>query len=260
MENYTVKKLSDLAGVSVRTLHLYDEMELLKPSLRTEAGYRLYTEKELLRLQQILFYKELGFALQEIKSILDNPDFDLVSALEDHKSAIKQRKQHLDILLDTIDKTINKLKKGTTMKNEELYAGLPKEQAEAWRKEAIESYGREAIERSEKSLGKMTKEDLAKLKQEQVEIGTQLHSMIDQDPESTRVQEVIAKHYIIIRKFWGTHGSSDKQPEAYAGLGELYVNDERFTRLNGTPNPGYAPFMCRAMKYFAETTLKGNQE
>ena len=78
MENYSVKKLSDLAGVSVRTLHLYDEIGLLKPSVRTSAGYRLYGERELLRLQQVLFYKELDFSLQEIAAILDHPEFDVV--------------------------------------------------------------------------------------------------------------------------------------------------------------------------------------
>jgi DNA-binding transcriptional MerR regulator len=75
MDNYSVKRLSDLAGVSVRTLHLYDEIGLLKPSIRTDAGYRIYGEKELLRLQQILFYKELDFSLQEIAAILDHPEF-----------------------------------------------------------------------------------------------------------------------------------------------------------------------------------------
>src|SRR5687768_14923871 len=152
MENYSVKKLSGLAGVSVRTLHPYDEIGLLKPSVRTSAGYRLYGEKELLRLQQILFYKELDFSLQQIASILDHQEFDLVQALENHKLALKQKQERLTMLLGTIDKTISKIKNGTTMTNNELYEGLPKEKAESWRQEAIEAYGAEAIERSEKSL------------------------------------------------------------------------------------------------------------
>ncbi len=255
MESYSVKKLSDLAGVSVRTLHLYDEIGLLKPSVRTAAGYRLYEEKELLRLQQILFYKELDFSLQEIAAILDDPDFDLVRALMDHKRALAGRRERLKVLMDTIDKTIHKLKKGTKMKHEELYEGLPKEKAEALRKEAVDAYGEEAIELSEKSLTDMTKADFNKLKQESVDIAAQLLSMVSQDPESTAVQLWISKHYVVIRKFWGTHGSKDTQREAYAGLGDLYVADERFTMVDGKANPAFALFLKKAMAFFARTKL-----
>lgn len=256
MENYSVKKLSDLAGVSVRTLHLYDEIGLLKPSLRTAAGYRLYGEKELLRLQQILFYKELDFPLQEIATILDDPDFDIVRALESHKHALSERSNRLSSMLVTIDKTINKIKNSTRMKDEELYAGLPKETAEAWRSEAIAKYGKETIERSEKSLLKMTKEDFSKLKTESEELASTLASMVDEAPESRKVQDLIAQHYVIIRKFWGTHGSNEKQAEAYAGLGELYVADERYTMINGKPNREYADFMQKAMKIYSEKNLQ----
>ena len=256
MENYSVKKLSGLAGVSVRTLHLYDEIGLLKPSVRTPAGYRLYREPELLRLQQILFYKELDFSLQEIGAILDDPEFDLVCALENHKAALLNKRERLSILLDTIDKTISKIKNGTTMKHEELYAGLPKEKAEAWRNEAIDKYGNDAIDRSEKSLLSMTKNDLAKLKDEAVRVNENLVSLVDEDPTSDIVQQQIASHYIVIRKFWGTHGAQDKQAEAYAGLGELYVSDERYTVTNGKSNPKFARFMSRAMAHYAKTKLQ----
>src|SRR5688500_4642553 len=109
VENYSVKTLSELAGVSVRTLHLYDKLGLLTPSVQTTAGYRLYGEKELLRLQQILFYKELDFSLQEIAVILDRPEFDLVQALENHRLRLKQKSERLTTMLNTIDKTINKI-------------------------------------------------------------------------------------------------------------------------------------------------------
>ncbi len=256
MENYSVKKLSELAGVSVRTLHLYDEIGLLKPSVRTAAGYRLYGEKELLRLQQILFYKELDFPLQKIATILDDPDFDLVRALESHKHILSERSKKLSSLLTTIDKTISKIKNGTTMKHEELYAGLPKEAAESWRSEAIEKYGKETIERSEKSLMKMTKEDFSKLKAESAKLSETLATMVNEDPSSSKVQNVIAQHYVVIRKFWGTHGSDEKQAEAYAGLGELYVADERYTIINGKPNPAYAEFMKKAMRIFSDAKLR----
>jgi DNA-binding transcriptional MerR regulator len=255
MENYSVKKLSELAGVSVRTLHLYDEIGLLKPSVRTAAGYRLYGEKELLRLQQILFYKELDFPLHDIATILDDPDFDLVQALERHKHILSERSKKLSSMLTTIDKTISKIKNGTTMKPEELYAGLPKEAAESWRSEVMEKYGKETIDRSEKSLLKMTKEDFAKLKADSLKLSETLALMTNEDPASSKVQELIAQHYVIIRKFWGTHGSEEKQAEAYAGLGELYVADERYTVINSKPNPEFAKFMQKAMKAYSENAL-----
>jgi DNA-binding transcriptional MerR regulator len=157
MEGYSVKQLAKLASVGVHTLYLYDENGLLKPTTRNPAGYRLYGEKELSRLQQILFYKELDFPLQDIKSILDSPSFDLIKALKEHKAALTSRKSRITILIATINKTISNLKGGTMLIVEELYEGLPKEQAEAYKKEAIKKYGKKQVENSENSLGTLGK-------------------------------------------------------------------------------------------------------
>ncbi len=256
MVSYSVKELSEIAGVSVRTLHLYDEIGLLKPSTRTEARYRLYGENELLRLQQILFYKELGISLEEIGSILDDTEFDLLQALESHKVALSQRRERVNTMLATIDKTISQLKEKTMLKHEELYEGLPKEEAEALRNEAIEEYGVEQVMRSENHLHKMSKTQLNKLKEEQKEIANALLVLINNDYTSDEVQNQIALHYANIRNFWGTAGSSDKQAAAYKGLGELYINDARFTTINGHTNPAFTLFLSKAMAYFAENKLK----
>src|ERR1700749_2774086 len=138
---FSVKQLSGLAGVSVRTLHLYDQMDLLKPSVRTDAGYRQYGEPELLRLQQILFYRELDLPLKEIAGILDDPDFDLVKALTGHKEALICRRDRLNTLLYTIDTTIHNLKNKTMSDLERLYEGMPKDKAGAYRQEAIDKWG-----------------------------------------------------------------------------------------------------------------------
>src|SRR5512136_2331510 len=100
---YTVQQLARLAGVSVRTLHHYDHIGLLAPSARTAAGYRLYGAADLLRLQQILFFKELDLPLDEIQDILDDPDFDQIEALESHKRLLRERADRLARLLMTID-------------------------------------------------------------------------------------------------------------------------------------------------------------
>lgn len=240
-----------MAGVSVRTLHLYDRLGLLKPTVRTEAGYRMYGEKELLRLQQILFYKELDMPLQEIRQILDRPGFDTVTALESHRSALKMRVERIIRMMDTVNKTIFNLKEGKMLRHEELYEGLPKEQAEAYRKEAVEKWGKEVVEKSEYQLRNMSRAELDELKESFMAVNRQLAAMKNQDPESKAVQELVREHYGYIGRFWGTAPSA----EAYTGLGDLYMQDERYSLNDGKPDPVFAGFMRRAMACFAANSL-----
>lgn len=256
MKQYSVKQLAKLAGVSVRTLHLYDEQGLLKPAIRTEARYRMYGEAELLRLQQILFYKELDFSLHTIGEILNDPHFDLIQALESHKLALHRRQERIQALLATLDKTIHHLKTEQMLSHEELYEGFPKETAESYRKEAMTKYGTAEVEKSENHLRSLGKEGFQKLKAEMEDIAAKLNALRQEDPQSAVVQQQIARHYHNIRGFWGTSNSPDLQAEAYAGLGDLYVADERFTMVDGKANPEYAQFLQKAMRYFAETQLK----
>lgn len=203
---YSVRQLARLAGVSVRTLHVYDEMDLLKPSIRTEKGYRQYGEAELLRLQQILFYKELDMPLKHIAEILDDPGFDLIEALTGHKLALIARRNRLDTLLNTIEATIDHLKNKTMSNFEELYEGMPREEAMALRQEAIENWGEQAIRKSEDALLGMGKERLEQLKADQRDIMQRLRGMRGGDPSSDAVQLQIGRHYEMIRAFWGLNG------------------------------------------------------
>jgi hypothetical protein len=165
---------------------------------------------------------------------------------------LMSRKDRLAKLLDTLDKTITTIKNGMALTHEELYEGFPKEKGEAWRNEAIGKYGMESVKKSEQYLSKLGKEGFAKLKEESMNVTLSLLQLVKEDPAGERVQEQIAKHYVIIRKFWGTHNETDKQAEAYAGLGELYVSDERYTLHSGKPDPEFAQFMSQAMKHFAK--------
>jgi DNA-binding transcriptional MerR regulator len=253
--NYAVKQLAKLAGVSVRTLHVYDRIGLLKPSIRTASRYRFYGEKELLRLQQILFYKELDFPLKEIGQILDNAGFDLIKALEGHKVALKAKKERLDTLLNTINKTVNHLKNKTMQNFEELYEGMPREQALAYRKEAVDKWGEETVARSEKALLELPKLDIESLKADQKDIAHQLSLLANEKPDSIAVQEQIARHYANIRSFWGVSDPTDLKASQYKGLAELYVSDERYTTVDDKPNHAFAKFMHEAMIYFAESKL-----
>jgi DNA-binding transcriptional MerR regulator len=256
---YSVKEVAEASGVSIRTLHVYDEMDLLKPRTRTESRYRLYGEQELLRLQQILFYKELEFSLHDIKEILDSPDFDLVQALKYHKKALLTRQERLHTLLATIDKTISYLTEGEQSMNhqmttEELYEGLPKEFVTEYRDEAYKRWN-EVVKHSEEAMRHISKADFANLKEEFKQNWHTLSTMTAQDPSSDAVQERILRHYTLTRKFWGTSSAHDKQAAQFIGLGQMYIEDPRFTVIDGTPRPEFAAFLCKAMAYFAETVL-----
>lgn len=255
MRPYSVKSLAKLAGVSVRTLHHYDRLGLLKPSVRTEANYRLYGQQELIRLQQILFYKELDFPLGEILSILDDPNFDRLSALESHKLALQARQYRLSTLLNTIDKTISTLKGDHIMlTNEELYEGFPN--GHAYRQEAVTHYGAEEVEASEQNLRQRGKAGFEQLKVEQQTINQALLTLMHQDPTCPAVQQQIARHYANICGFWGESLCASKNmQEAYKGLAQLYLDDPRFTSQNGQEAPDYAAFLSKAMVYFADTQL-----
>ncbi|MEM7375352.1 MAG: MerR family transcriptional regulator [Bacteroidota bacterium] len=257
MKTFGVKEVSSISGVSVRTLHYYDQIGLLPPCLRTEAGYRHYGEAELLRLQQILFYKELDFPLKEILELLEDPEFDLIHALETHRSALQARQERIDHLLQTIDNTIHHLKKGKSMsKPEDLYEGLPKEMGTTYRDAAIEEYGQKAIDRSEKALLGLGKDGFKQLKEEMEQVNRALFAQKDQAADAEAVQTLIERHYAVIRQFWGTANKQDKQADAYAGLGQLYVQDVRYTTVDGQTQPEFAAFLQRAMKHFADTRLK----
>ena len=121
---YTVKQVAGMSGVSVRTLHFYDETGLLKPARQGMNGYRYYEEPQLLRLQQILFYRELGFELKQIKKVLDRPEFENVGALQAHREVLEENISRTRALLDTIDNTLRHLKGNTEMRSEEMFKGF----------------------------------------------------------------------------------------------------------------------------------------
>src|SRR5215208_8263701 len=121
---YTVKQVAAMSGVSVRTLHFYDESGLLKPAYVGANGYRFYEEPQLLTLQQILFYRELGFELRQIRQLLGRPDFQRVDALRSHREALEERLARTRRLLETIDHTIDHLEGRKPMKGEQIFAGF----------------------------------------------------------------------------------------------------------------------------------------
>ncbi|MBC9934962.1 MerR family transcriptional regulator [Chitinophaga qingshengii] len=252
MDNYSVKKISKLAGVSVRTLHLYDKMDLLKPSVRTAAGYRLYGEKELLRLQQILFYRELDFPLKEICTILDDPAFDLMQALEGHRKALLARKERINTLIGTIDKTLVTLKNKTMLQVEDLYEGIPQEKMRAYRAEAMSKWGKETILSVEDTLRSFSKAEVENMKTELSYTTARLAELMSGDPADKEVQEYIGRRFNVILRL--TNGKVEMgKLEYFRKLSELYVAENSYTPVNGIPSMELALFIQKATAYYTKS-------
>ena len=250
-KTYTIKQLADMVGVSVRTLHHYDAIGLLKPSARTAAEYRLYGEAELLRLQQILFFKDLALQLEEIRAILDNPGFDEVAALHAHRQHVQQELGRLTRLLGTIDKTIHRLTEDDmTMTDEELYEGFTPEQRERYQREAREMYDPAMVAESERRLRKLSKVQWQAVKDEGDALTRTLAALITRDPADPEVQAAIARHYAWVEQFYPVSA------EMYRGLGQLYTDHPEFRATYERYAPNLADFMRAAMEVYADRNLR----
>ena len=246
-ERYTVRQVAEMAGVSVRTLHHYDQIGLLEPAGRTPAGYRLYGAQELLRLQQILLFRGLGMPLREIGELIDAPGYSAVAALRRHAERIDRERERLVRLRETIERTIIRMTEDkSVISNEDLYEGIPREKAEAWDREARERWGDMAVDDSWKRIKGMTKARWQAYKEETADIPQRLAALMDRDPEDAAVQEQIARHFESIRVFY------EPTPEIYRGLGMMYVEDARFTAFYGKYAQGLAAFMQKAMAVYAD--------
>lgn len=250
---YTVKELAGMSGVSVRTLHYYDAAGLLKPAYRGANGYRFYKEAQLLTLQQILFYRELGFELKQIQRILGRGDFDKVAALESHRLVLRKDLIRTRKLIVTIDKTIEHLKGSKKMKNQELFEGFSPEQQARHEQYLIDRFGegmKEGVAASRRKVAHWAKADWENAKQAAAEIGRDLTRLMDQRMavDSREVQSVIRRHYEWIKRFW------TPTRESYIGLGQLIVDSELRTAYEAH-DPRLPEFIVAGMKVFAEKEL-----
>jgi len=245
---YTVRELALLASVTVRTLHHYDEIGLLSPADRTGAGYRLYGRDELLRLQQILFFRELGMPLADIRESLGDPGFDTVRALKAHRAELRERMKRLRRLVETIDHTIASMEEEAVLSDEQLYEGFSKEQREVYSREASERWPEEYAAVTAR-VRKMTPERWKSIGAEGEEVTRRLAELVGEEPTSDAVQETVARHHAWIENFYPCDA------DRYTGLAEMYVADERFAAYYDQHAPGLAKHLSSAMKHFARTHL-----
>ena len=243
---YTVRKLSRLTGITVRTLHYYDEIGLLKPTSVGQNGYRYYGEDALFRLQQILFFREMDLGLQAIRDILDESGFDQAAALKVHRGALQARIGRLNALVQTIDATLRHLEEGTTMSSQDMFAGFTEEQQAAYAREAEELYDPELVRESNRRWKSYSKEEQQALMKETGQVYTDLAALAGRDPADPAVQAVMARWHQSIRRFY------EPTPEILRGLGELYNQDARFTATFDRIQPGLAVTMQRAINVYVD--------
>jgi len=251
---YTVTKLAKLSGISVRTLHHYDEIGLLKPAFYGSNGYRYYEEEQLLLLQQILFFKELGFELKQIGNILERDEFDKMKALISHRKVLEKQAVRMKKLIKTIDQTIEYLRGTTTMNEQEMFSGFSKEKQACYEKQLIETFGdkvQKTMAECRKNVQKWTRQDWERSHQKHEAICKMLAGLMqkNQKADSFETQEVIRQHYHWLKKFW------TPTKETYAGLGCLYQEPE-FRRKNyDRYHPVLADYLAKGMQVFAENEL-----
>lgn len=252
---YTVRQMARMAGVSVRTLHYYDEIGLLKPAAVGRNGYRYYTEKELLKLQQVIFFRELDFELSRIGRIFDAPGFDAAEVLEDQKALLALKRERLGKQIRLIDKTIKNMKDDRQDKvtDRDLEETFSDGKYEEYKKEAQEKWGKDTVRRSENILKGMDKEQFEALKREGEEINQALGAFVGKDPKSAEVQQMIGRHYDYIIQFYDP---SWPLLDIYRGLGKMYVEDPRFAANYTKYHPDMPQFMREAMEAFCDAKKK----
>jgi MerR family transcriptional regulator, thiopeptide resistance regulator len=242
---YTVKQLAKKAGVTVRTLHYYDEIGVLKPSFMKENGYRYYEEKELQKLQQILFFRELEFPLDDIIQMMNTPEYHTLEALADQRKLLEMKRRRLDGLLNTIDQTMRKLKEGEMMSSEDLFASFTNSQIEQYKEEVQAKWGKtHAYKQSVERTKQWTKKDFERIKEEGQAITLSLSKLVDQGAASAEVQGHIERHFQHINQFY------DCSYEMYRNLGNMYSEDQRFAENYNKVAPHLAEFMRDAIMYF----------
>ncbi|MFC5585399.1 MerR family transcriptional regulator [Nitratireductor kimnyeongensis] len=250
MKEWMVNDLAKLAGVSVRTLHHYDAIGLLSPVRVGENRYRYYGEAELLRLQQILLYRELGMPLETIGSILDDPRFDSLAALNEQRSHLAAEAKRYRQLIRTIDRTIAHLKGERAMQYENLYKGFvtPEKQAEyeAWLKDRLGDSTHEKVTASDSAAKAISDQDMKERMSALAGIEAVLVKTMEDGtvPEARALDPLIQRHHAWVAQMWGRDCSHD----AYAGLADIYESHDDFKQRYETLSPGFSKWLPIAMR------------
>ena len=247
---YSSNKLSKMSGISPRTLRYYDEINLLKPARVASSGYRIYGQAEVDRLQQILFYREFDFSLEDIKKLLSAHDFDQQQAFLNHLAELQIKRQRLDTLIHNVSKSIAAMRGKTIMSDQEKFEGfkknLIKKNEQAYGAEIRAKYGNSTVDHSNAHLMGLT--------QEQYNEGERLRLAVEEalkiafeigDPSSDAAQKACDLH-----RQWLCVFNNNYSKEYHNGLAEMYIADERFKVHYEKIAPGCTEFFRDAINIY----------
>jgi DNA-binding transcriptional MerR regulator len=250
---WSIVEVARLAGVSSRTLRHYDAVGLLAPAHVGANGYRYYGRAELHRLQEVLVLRELGLALDAIARVVDGTG-DRAAVLREHRAALLAESARLTRVADAVGRAIEEREGGMVVDPEDLFDGFDAEKQQEYEAELVERYGpqaRERIDESWRRVGAMSKAQAAEVMAELAERDDTYAALLDADvdPADPRVQAVTADHHRWVCRFW------TPDAEAFAGLGDLYVDSPDFKARYDAVRPGLAEYVRDAMAVYAVTTL-----
>jgi DNA-binding transcriptional MerR regulator len=238
--SYTVGRVAEIAGVTVRTLHHYDEIGLLTPGDRSSAGYRRYDDADLERLQQILLYRELGFTLEEIAAILDDPDVEARAHLRRQHGLLRDRIARLQEMVTAVEYLLEARKVGINLTPQEKFEVFGNFDPDAYNDEVEERWGgTDAYQESARRTSRYTKDDWVRIKQEAADLSARWVAAFDAGvpAESQAAMDLAEEHRQQITKFF-----YECTFEIHVGLAEMYLADERFTKHYEDQRPGLAQY------------------
>ena len=248
-----INEVANISGVSIRTLHYYDEIGLLSPSKDVSSNYRVYTEKDLETLQQILFYRELKYSLMQIKQILNDESFDIVKSLTMQKEQLLKKQKKLEQIVCLIDKTI-KMKRGEcTMTNEEKFnafkQNLIEKNEENYGEEIRQQFGEETVLATYGKLKEMTEEQYEAVSQLELQLFERLKEGLEvQSPSEDLMLEIAELHKRWLSFYWVKYSE-----EAHKGLAHMYLLDERFTQYyDHQVMPGATKFLVDCIRLYTK--------
>jgi DNA-binding transcriptional MerR regulator len=250
---FTVRQLSKLAGITPRTLHYYDKIDLLKPTQVGENGYRYYAGETLLRLQQILLYRALDMPLEKIKEILSEADFDAIQALESHKKELQQRIEHMQHLITTVDDTILYMKGKKSMTEKQLFDVFNEEKQAEYEQEALWMYDPATVKASYKKWRSYSTAEKQRIGEEGNAVYHDLLLSMPKGASSPEAQACVERWRKHMDYFWSPN---DKQ---LLGLAELYNTDPRFKANFDKIGSNLAAFMREAVKVYVKGKKKKSE-
>ncbi|NLM49367.1 MAG: MerR family transcriptional regulator [Clostridiaceae bacterium] len=256
---YTVKALAKLSGVSCRAIRFYDEKNLLKPKRISPSGYRIYGEEEVKKLQEILFYKDMGFSISQIKKIIENTKTDIIKMLKEHRENLEKEKIRIDELIKNLNATIREKEEGIKMENQERFMGFKKRMIEEnereFGKEIHEKYGDEAVERANQKIMDMTEEDFEKLNNIEKQLFIALGAALSKkNPRGEHAQQAARLHKDWLSIQWGGY---DSKKHYY--LTQMYLQDERFKNYYDTRvGEGATALLAEAVKIYTGMDEENN--